>query len=62
MSRKMTRKIDSNMPRKETTLRPNQSVAAAMPAMPESPIPDWGQGNRTPDPLARPLRRQPRQG
>ena len=57
MSRKMTRKIDSNMPRKETTLRPNQSVAAAMPAMPESPIPDWSPRNRTPDPLARPRRK-----
>ncbi|GEK68513.1 MULTISPECIES: hypothetical protein [Paracoccus] len=33
----------------------NRSISGGLlPAMPESPIPDWAPRNRTPDPLSRP--------
>ncbi len=59
----MNRLSDSNNPRRETDLRPNHpDLPGVMPAMPESPIPDWGQRNRTPDPTLRPMPAQPLKG
>lgn len=59
----MNRMTDSNNPRKETDLRPNHPDSSrVMPAMPESPIPDWGLRNRTPDPTLRPMSEQPLKG
>lgn len=48
----MNRSIDRQDPRNDADIRPEPAaMAAPAPAMTESPMPNWPQRNRTPDPL-----------